>query len=869
MIKPQRRRVLASLGLISALAALIASPIPARAEVPPQRTFYRLPSSNGHGAILLDLQQGVLTHFHEHLNASEEPLLDASGNEVWNGNQPQSVITRDLLFDAYFGLRSAGNQKWLKKVPVDLDKSGYASWASGKTGGTGVISMVQTDGAIRATQLFFAPRGMPRNGFVMVVHLENTGAAPVPGVSAFSIHNFHLGYGRYGAIADLQTQDIGENGETISFDGSGGKADFLEKAFAGVVVARALGLPAHHGASNGASAPAANVFNIVDGGGAADLPDLAGAAPTADGSVSAYQFDIGTLAPGADAWAGVAFAHDGDPQAGAAVQKWLDTYVAGKGAKALVDEEIAGWAAFQGALTVPKGLSADEETLLRQSAVMLAMAQNEEDTTFLREHLANDGDQRYTRFGATAGTKNAQLPATIVHKGKGAVLASLPPGEWQVAWIRDGSYAATAMATLGMKAQAKEALQYYVNAEAGRFQTWNELKPYSMPPYQISLVRYYGFGVEETDFNDFGPNLEFDGFGLFLWALGHYESKTGDKTLVDGAWPVVSTKVADVLVALVDPATGLLRKDSSIWESHWNGRERSWTYSNITAVRGLCDAATLATRVGDLARAKTYQDTATALRSAIAQKLTDPSHALASNAEELATGEGYWDAAVLDGIAFGLFDPNGQIAKATLAGLDAHLAAPAGAGWSRNDDRSDHQNGNDVSPWGSEYDSAEWVVTDLRGAVAARRMGDTARSDKLLAWVRDQSLLNYLAISETYDEGTGQYKFNAPMVGFGAGVYALALAEREAPLDAPACGAYFDETTLSTATSSGSETATAAATTGSSGTGGAGGTGGSGSSGESTSGCGCTTAPHPGSGLAALALLALAAGRARRRARAR
>ena len=865
MIKPRLSRVPALAGLVAALSVMSTITTTARAEVPPQRTFYRLPSSNGHGAILLDLQQGALTHFHEHLNASEEPLLDANGSEVWSGNQPQSVISRDLLFDAFFGLRSAGNQKWLKKVPVDLDKSGYASWKSGKSGGTGVIAMVQTDGAIRATQLFFAPRGLPHNSFVMVVHLENTGASSLPGVSTFSLHNFHLGFGRYGVIADLQTKDIDENGETVSFDGSNGKADFLEKAFAGVVVARALGQPAHHGSSTTTAPAATNLFSIVDGGGVTDLPDLNGTAATADGSVSAFQFDIGALAPGAEAWAGVAFAHDGNPEAGPEVQKWLDTYVAGKSAKALVDEEIASWAAFQGALDVPQGLSEGEETLLRQSAVMLSMAQNQEDTTFLRERLSNDNDARYTRFGTSPGTTNAKLPATVVHKGKGAVLASLPPGEWQVAWIRDGSYAAAAMATLGMKDQAREALQYYINAEAGRFQSWNELKPYSMPPYQISMVRYYGFGVEETDFNEFGPNLEFDGFGLFLWALAHYEAKTADKTLVDGAWPVVSTRVADVLVALVDPATGLLRKDSSIWETHWNGRERAWTYSNITAVRGLCDAATLAKRQGDMARATTYQDTAVTLRSAIAQKLTDSSHALVSNAEELASGEGYWDAAVLDGIAFGLFDPKGKVAAATLAGLDAHLTAPAGAGWSRNDDRHDHQGGNDVSPWGSEYDSAEWVVTDLRGAVATRLMGDVARSDKLLAWVRDQSLLNYLAISETYDEGNGKYKFNAPMVGFGAGVYALALAARTAPPDAAACGAYFDESTLPATTSSGSTTGSG--TTATSGGGGSDGVGGSGSSGGSDSGCGCSLAPHPGGGFAALALLALAAGRARRRAK--
>jgi hypothetical protein len=80
-----------------------------------------------------------------------------------------------------------------------------------------------------------------------------------------------------------------------------------------------------------------------------------------------------------------------------------------------------------------------------------------------------------------------------------------------------------------------------------------------MPPYQISLVRYHGFGVEETDFNDFGPNLEFDGFGLFLWALRSYEVASGDEALAAGRWAEIGEKVGDVLVALVDPETGLLQ----------------------------------------------------------------------------------------------------------------------------------------------------------------------------------------------------------------------------------------------------------------------------------------------------------------------
>jgi hypothetical protein len=810
-----------------AVVALTAVPRPAQAEVPVQRTFLRLPSSNGHGAVLLDLQQARLTHFREHLFASEEPQIDAGGNELWNGNQPLSVLTRDVLYDAYFGVRAAGNQRWLTSVPVDLDRSGYAGWAPGANGGTGVVTMVQALGDLETTQYFFAPRNLPHAAFVMAMRVKNTGVATAPGVSAFSLHNFHLGFGRPGSLSD-----IGEQGETIDFQSGGGDSDFLERAFAGVVVARALGAPSHHGTSNSGSPAAENVYLIINGGGTADLPDLMGPGLTADGSVSAYQFDFGDLAPGEERWVGVAFAHHGDPSAGPVVQGWLDGYVGAAGAQALVDAELAGWASFQAdTVTAPASLSADEEALLRQSAVMLQMAQVKEQSAFLRELLTNDNEPRFSRFPGA-------LPGVVAHRGHGAVIASLPPGQWTYAWIRDGAYATVAMAELGMQSEARDALSFYLDAEGGRFQTWNELQSYAMPPYLVSLTRYHGFGVEETDFNEFGPNLEFDGFGLFLWALRAYEAKTGDLSLVDGSWPTVSSKVADVLVALIDPENGLIRRDSSIWETHWNGRERHWAYTSITAARGLCDAAALADRLGDAARATAYREAGNSVRAAIAERLTDGTGAIASNVEELGSGQGYWDAAVIDAIAFGLFDPQGRIAKATLAGLDQHLLAPAGAGWSRNDDRSDHSGGNDLSPWGSEYDSAEWVITDLRGAIATRMAGDTVRSDRLLAWVREQSLKNYLTVAETYDEGTGVYKFNAPMVGFGAGAYALAIVHREGAAIEPACGAYYVE---------GGGGAGGAG--GGGGAGGVGGAGAAGSAGTSTSSSAPTGAGGGGGGL--------------------
>jgi neopullulanase len=752
----------------------------AEAQVAVQRTRFELPFSNGYGAVLVDFSDDGrrVTQFREHLFAAEEPLLDANGDEVWDGGDFAAAYTRNILYDAYFGLRNGEGQAWLTSVPVDHDASGYAGWAPGEQGGTGVVQMVQQMGPLEATQYFFSPREVEHASFAMVMRVRNTSNATVEGAQAFSLHNFHLGYGRASSPWFVH-EVIGNNGETLIVDGN----HFIERGFAGVVVARALGNVAHFG-----TAPGADPFQIVASTDD-DLPDNPPAMVAENDVLGSWQFDLGDLGPGEDAWVAVVVAHHGDPFAD---QDLLDALAVYTDAQTVLSEEIDAWAAFQQSVTLPDDLKAYEEPLLRHSAAMLRMGQVREESFYLREWLSEDGEVRRTRFPSKDAP--AQLPGVVEHNGFGAVLASMPPGNWTYAWIRDGAYAVAGMAQLGMHQEARDALSFYLNAEAGRFQHWQELDGYDMPEYQISLVRYYGFGVEETDFNDYGPNLEFDGFGLFLWALRYYEHVTGDTTLADENWELVSTEVADVIVALIDPITGLLRPDSSIWETHWNGRERHWSYTNITAVRGLCDAAEMAQRVGDDARAVLYREVAEDLRDAIATRLTDAEGFIASNLEELEAGTGYYDAAVLDAIAMGLFDPAEKIATGTLAGMDQELlVAASGVGWARNDDRWDHQGSEDLSPWGSDYDSAEWVITDLRGAIATRMAGDDARSDAILQWVLAQSMENFLMVAETYDEVTGTYKFNHPMLGFGAGAFALAVAHREGMPLGPACGAYYED----------------------------------------------------------------------------
>ncbi len=741
---------------------------------PVTRTFFTLPSSNGAGAVMADARTATITHFREQLPATEEPLLDASGMEVWNGNQPQMVAARDLLFDASFGVRANGTQQWIRQA---ADESGYLTAAPSPHGGSGMISWKHRNVlGLEATTVVFAPRSLTHASFVMALKLENTGTTAVTGVRAYSLHNFHLGFGRPGVMSKLQA-----NGETIVVHAG---RELEERGFAGVVVSRPIGPVSKAAAWTPASTAAENGFRVVNET-QGELLDRSGALPTGDDWASAFQFDLGDLAPGQSQWVAVVVAHHGDPFAVATVRSWLDAFVSGASAQQLVDTERLGWERFQQALRLPSTLSPDEAFVARQSAVVLAMAQVTSREAFLREVLSRDGEPRRTRFRTSLGSN--VLPATIVHRGKGAVIASLPPGEWTVAWPRDGAYAAAALATVGLSTEARDALTFFLDAEGGRFQRWNELSSYQVPPYRISLTRYTGFGVEETDFNQFGPNLEFDGFGLALWALRHHELQSSDRAFIDARWNDIATTIADPIVALIDPSTGLLRKDSSIWETHWNGRERTWTYTNLTAVRGLCDAAAMAEARQDGTRAMRYRTAALALRQAIINRLTDGTGALASNREELASGTGHFDAATFEGVAMGIFAPQSREGLATSTALD-RLRVTAGPGWSRNDDRSDHGGATDLSPWGSEYDSAEWVITDLRGSIALRAQGDSTRANAVLDWVTRNGVANAGLIPETFDERTGAWKFNAPMVGFGAGAYLLALAQRDRPID-PACGA--------------------------------------------------------------------------------
>lgn len=620
---------------------------------------------------------------------------------------------RELAWDAYFGLRLGGTGSWL---------TGAGAPQARYLPGTGIIEAVQQQGAIEATTYLFAPFDLAAPAAAMLLRIKNTGASALgPGDSAFSIHNFHLGDG------PNQTA-----GERIDWDSA--RNVFVERGQSGrAMVFRPLAAPARHGATPD------NPYPRVLAG--QDLIDTASSG-VVDDAVSGFQWSLEGLAPGAERWFGVAFAYHpfGDDRAlSAALEGWAGSL----GPTELLAREQAGWAAWSAKTVEPAGLSADERAVFHQQLAVLRMAQ-------VRE--PNDPTSDY--------------------RPHGQLLASLPPGGWNITWVRDASVAIRALARAGHLEEAGDALAFFLNAQPGNYLCCDRGGgPYVGAPYQISVCRYYGKGAEESDENADGPNLEWDGFGMFLDALDSYERAGGEPSLVEARWAVVSEKIGDVLESLVEGG-GLLRADSSIWESHWeNGGRQHWAWSNIYGVVGLRAAAALAERHGRSEAALRYRRAAENLAKAFAGQLVEANSFLRGRADPTDKPE---DASVVEAFLRAVLPGDGPVAVATLRRLTDALKVPAGHGFRRN-----------LGP--SEYDAREWIFVDLLMAGALRRVGRAAEADALLSWVTAQARANYDLIPENFDPTTADYAGAVPMVGFGAGAYVRALFERiDPPEVAPA-----------------------------------------------------------------------------------
>ncbi|MFH1438405.1 MAG: glycoside hydrolase family 15 protein [Pseudomonadota bacterium] len=613
----------------------------------------------------------------------------------------------DLCWDTYWGLNVGGSSAWLgerEESSVEFEDA------------TGIIRVERSFEGLSVDEFYFSPFSFNGPILVMVASVTNTGAGPVA-ASLYSLHNFHAGTGAPEAgftSESIQWQD----GQYVETAAATGHTFFY----------RPLDLPSHRrtDAASGAGNPYLHI-------GDAALEDRDSTGGAVDDAVAAFQWFLGsggTLDPDETEWHGAVIVYGLSPDVSGltdALVAWVD----GRDAEAILAGERAAWSGWLAAGGVIDAAidDAGRLALAKQSLVMMRMGQ-------VREENGGYG------------------------KPHGQIVASMPPGMWNITWPRDQAYAIAGLAEAGFYEEAKAALEFVFNGEAGGFGS-----EVGVSDYLVSVCRYHGGGFEESDGDPMadGPNIEFDNFGLFLWSLGKYVEESEDLDIVAAHWEDITAGTADVLTALIEPETGLLKADSSIWERHWNGNEKHFAYSDIMAVRGLCSAAEMAEAAGMTDDAARYTLAAREIHAGIEENLVVESGGfIAQSLEEISAGA-YVDASVVEALNFGLFAAGDEAFTGTLGKFASELWMDAtGNGYKRNDD-------------GDWYDEQEWIVMDLRIALASRINGDDDHFDELVDWVTAQSQANRGLIAELYTAAEADYEGAVPMMGFGAGAYLIAL----------------------------------------------------------------------------------------------
>jgi GH15 family glucan-1,4-alpha-glucosidase len=330
-------------------------------------------------------------------------------------------------------------------------------------------------------------------------------------------------------------------------------------------------------------------------------------------------------------------------------------------------------------------------------------------------------------------------------------------------------------------------------------------------------VRYFGTGEEEADFSgQQSPNVETDGWGMFMWSARQYVQSSGDTGWLsaptkkgDTAYAAIKAEVADALEANLEP-NGIAKADSSIWEVH-DQNKRHFAFTTMAAARGFCDMAVLAKKNGDAANVQKYQDLAKKVTTGLFNAFADPQGAIGGSVEGLSPGiNKYYDGAVAELFNWSILtEYTGPTAKATLD-MFGNLKVDSG-GFKRNNDGL------------SSYDNNEWILVDMRISGALRRAGRTAEADSYVAQLVQKASVNFYLLPELFndvqaDGQIGKYTGSIPMVGYGGGAFIMTMLDRAGKYEAGDC----------VGDSPGGSSSSGGGPGGTGGTGGPGGTGGGG-----------------------------------------
>jgi GH15 family glucan-1,4-alpha-glucosidase len=421
--------------------------------------------------------------------------------------------------------------------------------------------------------------------------------------------------------------------------------------------------------------------------------------------------------------------------------------------KSLLDDEVSYMQNLFSTCIIPNNITDKERDVVEQSITLLKMPQVSDKEIFPYSH--------------------------------GQILASLRPGLWHTAWVRDGSYAIQAMTRLGLYAEARKGLEFMLNAPSGYFKhyVYTDGKDYGPGcDYQISLTRYFGNGKEECDYNEFGPNIEYDNFGLFLCAFTDYVFRSQDSVFYKKWNQMVCTKVADATISCID-TNSLIKADSGPWEHHLQ-MPKQYTFTSGVCARGLEQLAVLQMKY-HLPYEK-YESAAEKLKYGMLENMLCENRYLKGNANDQAkTDHEYYDSGVMEVFANGLIKDK-NLFLSNLHEYDNVLRIIG--------NRPGYIRLSSADP----YENQEWVFINLRISLAYILLGDKSEAEKLLNFVTEQAAVNNNLIPEMYsnklqmDKVTDDFKTNniwcncirdkdnqyigtVPMIGYGTGAYILAL----------------------------------------------------------------------------------------------
>lgn len=377
---------------------------------------------------------------------------------------------------------------------------------------------------------------------------------------------------------------------------------------------------------------------------------------------------------------------------------------------------------------LPKGLTKEERNTAEQSIAVLKMAQVGE-----RE---------------------------IFPLAKGQILASLPPGVWNIGWVRDGCYSIMALSRLGLFTEARNGLLFMLKAESNHYKDFRHTdgKEYGIGmDYQISVCRYFGMGTEESDFNAEGPNIEIDGFGLFLSAFSQYIRASGDTALFREYLPVLTQRIAEPLLHSI-AENGLIRKESGPWERHLPGEQ--YSYTSAACAAGLSEFAALCVTMK--VPAERSANGATTIRAGILTHLKDGEGAIVGRVGAPKGHKEYYDGGSFEVFASRIIVDK-DLFHRHMSAFEKVLRVP------------DPMRGYIRIKSPDWYECQEWLFLDARIASAYLLYGEKKPAKHLLDWITAQASYNHYQIPEMFGYEHATYEGAIPMVGFGAGTYLIAL----------------------------------------------------------------------------------------------